>query len=461
MNSIKKLWLLWLVVSILVVTYLTYNIGTDEKQAFLPGKATHGHHQIEMSCASCHAEPFGGADVIQGACINCHGADLKEARDSHPKSKFTNPRNASRVKVLDARECITCHTEHKHEITQSMGVTLPDDFCFKCHADIEDDRPSHKGIDFKTCATGGCHNYHDNRALYEDFLAKHLNDDVMIENGQNPSRSLANDLVLMSNYPVKRYPLKAITENSIDPLISVSDKKNVKKDWLITSHSKAGVNCSACHNEKQNNGKIVWSNKPSYETCRSCHSFEVEGFLSGKHGMRLKEGLGAMTPEMARQPMRKDAHGKQLSCGSCHTAHNFDVRDAAVEACLNCHNDKHSRAYKKSPHFNTWHAEITGKSMANTGVSCATCHMPRKEVKNGDVSITLAEHNQNMNLRPNEKMVREVCMNCHGLGFSIDALADKKLIEGNFSGVPSVHIESLNMVTKRLSNSKKLKEEDR
>jgi hypothetical protein len=42
-------------------------------------------------------------------------------------------------------------------------------------------------------------------------------------------------------------------------------------------------------------------------------------------------------------------------------------------------------------------------------------------------------------------MIRPVCMNCHGLGFSIDALADPALINNNFSGQPSIHIESMDM----------------
>ena len=34
-------------------------------------------------------------------------------------------------------------------------------------------RPSHAGLGFAGCALAGCHNYHDNRALYEDFLVAH------------------------------------------------------------------------------------------------------------------------------------------------------------------------------------------------------------------------------------------------------------------------------------------------
>jgi hypothetical protein len=59
------------------------------------------------------------------------------------------------------------------------------------------------------------------------------------------------------------------------------------------------------------------------------------------------------------------------------------------------------------------------------------------------------QHNQNDNLRPNEKMIRSVCMNCHGLKFSIDALADPELVKRNFIGLPSRHIQSIDMAEAR------------
>ena len=67
------------------------------------------------------------------------------------------------------------------------------------------------------------------------------------------------------------------------------------------------------------------------------------------------------------------------------------------------------------------------------------------------------QHNQNANLRPNEKMIRGVCQNCHGLGFTLDALADTKLVQANFAGRPSVHVESLDWV-KRREAARKTKE---
>ncbi len=47
-------------------------------------------------------------------------------------------------------------------------------------------------------------------------------------------------------------------------------------------------------------------------------------------------------------------------------------------------------------------------------------------------------------------MLRPVCLSCHGLQFSIDALADEALIERNFTGMPAVHIRSLEMARERL-----------
>ncbi len=73
--------------------------------------------------------------------------------------------------------------------------------------------------------------------------------------------------------------------------------------------------------------------------------------------------------------------------------------------------------------------------------------MHREKInKKGDVFVV---HNQNLTLRPNEKMIRPVCMNCHGVGFAIDALADEVLIKNNFNGRPSQHIESIDWVKAR------------
>jgi hypothetical protein len=176
--------------------------------------------------------------------------------------------------------------------------------------------------------------------------------------------------------------------------------------------------------------------------------------------MRLALDLSPMSPGAARLPMKRQAAHHELSCASCHQAHRFDTRHAAVAACLSCHNDQHSLAYEKSIHAQLWRDETSGKLPPGSGVSCATCHLPR-EVHGGQVRV---QHNQNDNLRPNEKMVRSVCVNCHGLEFSLDALADRALIDRCFDGSPSPHIDSARMakewfdLKEREANKRKRKE---
>lgn len=167
--GIKTLWWgLWLLGSLALAAWLGMSLLDNDasKSAFLPGAMTHGHHQIELQCSACHDEGFNSQDVLQNACVNCHGEQLADARDSHPKSKFTDPRNANRLANVDARYCVSCHVEHRPELDVGMGVTLPMDMCVHCHQDIGEERPSHQGMTFDTCASAGCHNFHDNLALY-------------------------------------------------------------------------------------------------------------------------------------------------------------------------------------------------------------------------------------------------------------------------------------------------------
>ena len=100
-------------------------------------------------------------------------------------------------------------------------------------------------------------------------------------------------------------------------------------------------------------------------------------------------------------------------------------------------------------HFQVWRKAQNGEINKNQGVSCATCHMPALEQKSGFKTATATQHNQNENLRPNEKMIRTVCLHCHSLEFSIDALADKALINSNFNGRGSQHIKSIDMAIAR------------
>ena len=416
-----KWFIVWLTMTISAAAYLSYQMfAAEEKPLFLPNETTHGHYQIEMQCSACHTPMMG---VKQDACTQCHAQDLKDGQDSHPENKFSDPRNFDMIAKLDARKCITCHTEHSPHTTGDMGVTLPDDYCAVCHSEIGEERESHKGLEFNSCATAGCHNYHDNKALYEDFLLKHYGeDDHKFDASEISLEQRKNKTVPVADY-----------DGTVDP--------EIHHHWSSTAHAKAKVNCKDCH---QPDSAVEWSNKVSPTTCQECHQEEYEGFSMGKHGMRLAAGMSPMTPKDARLPMKSSAAHKELNCISCHSDHRFDIKRAAVDACLNCHNDLHSLNYKNSPHFTYWQIDSFG-AKTGKGVSCATCHMPRVK-KNGKVVV---EHNQNATLRPNEKMIRTSCQKCHGLQFSIDSLADEKLILENFKGRPSKKIESLEWVKQR------------
>lgn len=435
MTRKSVVWMLWGVCSVAAAGYLGWRMGGEDQTVFLPGATTHGHYQIELSCESCHTEAFNSLSDLQDACENCHAAELVAANDSHPRAKFTDPRNAERVAILDARYCITCHQEHRPDRTGTMGLSLPGDYCYHCHQSIEEDVPSHAGLPFDGCAAAGCHNFHDNQGIYEDFLLAHLDEPDMRPGGTVKMRAAVDDA-------------KALSAHDHDAPDTVVELSHWVREWSETSHAAAGVNCSGCHQSAVTAG--VWSNEVPREVCADCHAGQDEGFLAGRHGMRLAADLAPMRPALARLPMKAEAAERELGCSSCHSAHDFDTRSAAVAACLGCHDDEHTRAYEESPHADLWRAELRGESDAGTGVSCATCHLPRFDAGRGVVSV---QHNQNDNLRPNEKMIRTVCLDCHGLGFAIDALADPKLVANNFSGKPAVHVESIEMAKAKLGDS--------
>jgi hypothetical protein len=451
MSFKAKLWLFWFVATFSSgATLVAAMLSPGHQWPFLLGETTSGHHQIELSCKACHLTPFGGKEALQKSCIRCHGAELKLADDSHPAKKFNDPRNADRLEKLDAQLCLSCHREHKPQLTGGMGVTVPQDFCQLCHADIAQERQSHRTLSFTSCADAGCHNYHDNRALFEDFLAKHVSQPTVASAVPTiPPRTnlqLTASVTSLSGQsgPLDRAMADAPPEKRSDAVLA---------EWFADVHSRKGVNCSGCHIEKAVSGQPkAWNDRPGPAQCRSCHANEVTSFTEGKHGMRLRADLselGPMRPALARQPMKPAAHGRDVGCASCHGAHGFDTVKAQAEACIECHDDEHSQAFAGSPHHRLWLGETAGQSAKGSGVSCARCHMPRVSTENIAGTGVFANHNQNDNLRPNEKMIRPVCMSCHGLQFTLDALADKTLVARNFAGRPRVRVESIEWVQKR------------
>ena len=157
--------------------------------------------------------------------------------------------------------------------------------------------------------------------------------------------------------------------------------------------------------------------------------------------MRLGMSMNPMTPESARLEMHAGASHRELTCSACHQDHRFDTQFAAAEACQQCHADAHSVSYQESSHAELWRQEVAGEAAAGTGVSCASCHLPR--LTDGD--SVWVNHDQNANLQPNESMARQVCQNCHGLEFSLSALADPTLLDTCYDRAPEVRTKSVDM----------------
>ncbi|MCB1669017.1 MAG: cytochrome c3 family protein [Porticoccaceae bacterium] len=440
----KTLWLLWLMITLSGAGYYAYQITlSDDKSEFLIGETSYGHYQIEMSCETCHTDPFGGTEVLQNACTNCHAEELERAHDSHPRKKFTDPREAFRLETIDARYCISCHKEHHQDRTHSMGVTLPDDYCFYCHQETVKERESHKGLTFDSCASAGCHNFHDNRALYENFLVSNAGQPWLLEIARISAPSAA-----------ATFARAHISDTEVNFMEQKARFVDETTHWQGSSHANAGVDCGGCHATGEQ--RDMWIDKPEVGQCKTCHIHEVEGFSAGKHGMRLSTAVmgydGAISPSESPLLFKKESLDVQHGCNSCHSAHSFDTKTASVDSCVGCHNDEHTLSFLSSPHGQLWQKHIAGDLDNSEAVSCATCHMPRMSRKINGKEAIFVEHNQNDNFRPNEKMIRPVCMNCHGLGFTIDALADRELIKNNFSGKPGTHIESIEWSIERLKD---------
>jgi len=429
---------IWLLLTIFMTGFYYKGLTGNDRTDFLPGAATDGHYQIISDCKLCHGDGFEDAEVLQKSCMSCHGKELKEVNDSHPKKKFTDPRNADRIEIVDARYCVTCHVEHRLGRTGDMGVTMPEDFCILCHEEVAKKRKSHEGMAFNTCASAGCHNYHDNKALYEEYLVKH---------GDYPAQ-LSKQVVVEKTLHRYFIELDAKYENSLtvaeqDSMLDQVDPK-IFNQWQKSRHAKTAVNCSSCHRKKDS-----WNNTVDMKTCENCHELEVLGFKSGKHGMMLSASNTTVSVATSRLNITTAKNRDHVNCTSCHDDHNFNTEYAAIDACLNCHEDEHSKNYKKTKHYATWLNVKNGTLDSVAGVTCATCHLPRKKISQNDINRTLVQHNQNENLEPNEKMIRSVCMDCHGLRFSLESLADDDLIRSNFDGIPEVKNKGFEMALER------------
>lgn len=224
--------------------------------------------------------------------------------------------------------------------------------------------------------------------------------------------------------------------------INQAQVDEVTQQWQGSAHALNAINCSSCHRNQDQ----TFIAHPDQESCRSCHAQAVETFLLGKHGVRLQEGESPLTPALARLPMQPDARDLQMTCSTCHDVHTVNTRQAAVEACLTCHRDPHSLNYQNSKHASLFAATASLPRPAPTAVSCATCHLPRMANPEDDSHSSLVNHNNTYTLLPRDRMVKDVCMNCHGVEYSFNSIFDDALVEANFDAPPTQAMETFALV---------------
>lgn len=174
-----------------------------------PGPMTPGHAKI--GCSECHkAAPgtirqqvqanvgywiglrekgayFDNVAVTAAACETCH---VRKA-DTHPTYRFREPRFLDAVNQLDARNCLSCHAEHKNR-----RVLAKADQCRLCHDRLIVRRDPldvpHTTLiaknDWASCL--GCHDYHGNhpRKAQTAFATRFFRTaiDSYLANGTSP-----------------------------------------------------------------------------------------------------------------------------------------------------------------------------------------------------------------------------------------------------------------------------------
>ncbi|MFK8186674.1 MAG: cytochrome c3 family protein [Phormidesmis sp.] len=226
-----------------------------------------------------------------------------------------------------------------------------------------------------------------------------------------------------------------------------AELSEINQQWSSSVHALNDVNCASCHQDSETKAFVA---APTHESCQSCHENSVDTFLLGKHGIRLYEGKSPLTPKLARLPMQHDAFDKQMDCNACHNVHTVNTMQASVDACLTCHNDNHSLNYKNSKHAKAVFASVESNSeLPRPGdemVTCATCHLPRVAQKKGEATLVKVNHNNTYNLKPQDRMVGDVCMNCHGVEYSYNSIFDDELVEANFDRAPTLSHQSFDLM---------------
>lgn len=181
----------------------------DYGRSVVPGHMVPDHE--DLACTKCHTPApgsvrqqvranllhwagfrstgasFGHEPVAAASCRGCHARD----NDRHPSFRFREPRFQTINRTLDARNCLTCHSEHKATRVSNDGM-----FCVSCHEDMkarkEVIKPTHAELSaakrWDSCLT--CHDFHGNHPVKAPHLFDQAHDlravRAYLANGADP-----------------------------------------------------------------------------------------------------------------------------------------------------------------------------------------------------------------------------------------------------------------------------------
>jgi hypothetical protein len=181
---------------------------------------------------------------------------------------------------------------------------------------------------------------------------------------------------------------------------------NIVSDWQLSQHSQNSVGCDVCHGDAHTTDYDVDKVQiPTPDTCKVCHSTQVEQFSKGKHafawaamkamptfhwqpmeqtdGMKGCGGchkLGLKSEEEIAELKKQGAGFGVASCDACHTRHTFSKKEAQQpQACQTCHmgfDHPQWEMYSSSKHGVRALLVQNGTLPEGTAApTCQTCHM--------------------------------------------------------------------------------------
>lgn len=370
-----------------------------------PGPLKEAHKHLEKTdCLKCHV-PYGA--VPTSKCLDCH-KEIKAHIDN--KVSFHG--------LMDDKNCIKCHSEHKGRSFDAFDLDVKK-FDHSKTGFILDGK--HKNLECKDChKSERKFNKSSMRFFGEDKSCKscHMKDDPHRFKGEFASKDC----------------------NQCHGTKSFKDDvkfDHFKDTGFMIDKTHANLKCASCHIEKARDkvSRYQWSKK-ELTSCVGCHKNPHEGKLSANYNNKSclychKEGTWKIEKfdhaQLIGYPL-SGAH-KDVDCAGCHNRSKKKSKKIArkkdfhwlgnKKSCESCHKPKHDNFTEltKGNNCESCHRETSWFDFSNTiagfdhdttgfplvgkhkDVTCAGCH--RKDKSKEAVFAILNKHPSNS------------CQNCH------------------------------------------------